>query len=141
MRCARKASSSAAPPAVPGASDGSMRCWRALPRGSGMWALALTKLDVLTGIDPIRICVAYQYKGKRYETMPPGRHAMETAKPIFEEMPGWTEAIGEARSLGQLPANARAYIERIGELAGIPIAIVSVGADRAATIVVTNPFA
>ncbi|SRR5579885_568865 len=110
-------------------------------RVNGMWALALTKLDVLTGIDPIRICVAYQYKGKRYETMPPGRHAMETAKPIFEEMPGWTEAIGEARSLGQLPANARAYIERIGELAGIPIAIVSVGADRAATIVVTNPFA
>jgi len=113
---------------------------RLAARVNGMWALALTKLDVLTGIDPIKLCVAYQYKGKRYETMPPGRHSMETAKPIFEEMPGWTEKIGSARSLGELPANARRYIERIGELAGISIAIVSVGADRAATIVLTNPF-
>jgi len=110
-------------------------------RVNGMWALALTKLDVLTGIDPLKLCVAYQYKGKRYETMPPGRHSMDTAKPIFEEMPGWMEKIGSARSLGELPANARRYIERIGELAGVSIAIVSVGAERAATIVLTNPFA
>jgi adenylosuccinate synthase len=110
-------------------------------RVNGMWALALTKLDVLTGIDPVKVCVGYQYKGKRHETMPPGRHSMETAKPIFEEMPGWSEHLGEARSLDELPANARRYIERIGELAGVPIAIVSVGADRAATIVLTNPFA
>ena len=114
---------------------------RLAARVNGMWALAVTKLDVLTGIDPLRLCVAYQYKGKRYETMPPGRHSMDTAKPIFEEMPGWTEPIGSARSLGELPANARRYIERIGELAGVPIAIVSVGAERAATIVLTNPFA
>ncbi len=110
-------------------------------RVNGMWALALTKLDVLTGIDPIKVCVAYQYKGKRYETMPPGRHAMDMAKPIFEELPGWKDPIGNARTLDQLPINARRYIERVGELAGVPIAIVSVGADRAATIVLTNPFA
>src|SRR5581483_11361936 len=110
-------------------------------RVNGMWALALTKLDVLTGIDPVKICVAYQYKGSRYETMPPGRHAMEAAKPVFEEMPGWSEAISDARSMEELPANARRYVERISELAGVPIAIVSVGADRAATIVLTNPFA
>ncbi|MGO9453737.1 MAG: adenylosuccinate synthase [Candidatus Binataceae bacterium] len=114
---------------------------RLAARVNGMWALAVTKLDVLTGIDPLKVCVAYQYKGKRYETMPPGRHSMETAKPIFEEMPGWMEPLGDARSMDQLPANARRYIERIGELAGVPIAIVGVGADRAATIVLTNPFA
>jgi adenylosuccinate synthase len=114
---------------------------RLAARVNGMWALALTKLDVLTGIDPIKLCVGYQYKGNRYETMPPGRHSMDTAKPIFEEMRGWTERIGDARSLGELPANARRYIERIGELAGVSIAIVSVGADRAATIVLNNPFA
>ncbi len=105
-----------------------------------MWGLALTKLDVLTGIDPIRICVAYRYKGRQYETMPPGRHAMESAKPIFEEMPGWKEPIGGARSMAELPANARRYVERIGELARVPIAIVSVGADREATIMLSNPF-
>ncbi|HKN01412.1 MAG TPA: adenylosuccinate synthase [Candidatus Binataceae bacterium] len=109
-------------------------------RVNGMWALAVTKLDVLTGIDPLKVCVAYQYKGERYETMPPGRHSMETAKPIFEEMPGWMEPLGDARSMDQLPNNARRYIERIGALAGVPIAIVGVGADRAATIVLTNPF-
>ena len=110
-------------------------------RVNGLWALALTKLDVLTGINPLKLCVAYQYKGKRYETMPPGRHSMMTAKPIFEEMPGWEEPIGEARSLAEMPENARRYIKRIEQLAGVPIAIVSVGADRAATIVLTNPFA
>ncbi len=109
-------------------------------RVNGMWGLALTKLDVLTGIDPIRICVAYRYKGRQYDTMPPGRHAMESAKPIFEEMPGWKEPIGGARSMAELPANARRYVERIGELARVPIAIVSVGADREATIVLSNPF-
>jgi adenylosuccinate synthase len=114
---------------------------RLAARVNGMWALALTKLDVLTGIDPLKLCVAYQYKGKRYETMPPGRHSMETAKPIFEEMPGWNEKIGSARSLGELPANARRYIERIGELTGVSIAIVSVGPERTATIVLNNPFA
>ena len=110
-------------------------------RVNGMWALALTKLDVLTGIDPIKVCIAYQYKGQRFERMPPGRNSMQAAKPIYEELPGWKERLGDARSLADLPAAARRYIERIGELAGVPIAIVSVGADRAATIVLTNPFA
>jgi len=114
---------------------------RLAARVNGMWGLALTKLDVLTGINPVKLCVAYQYKGKRYETMPPGRHSMETAKPIFEEMPGWTEPIGSARSMEELPTNARRYVQRIHELAGVPIAIISVGADRADTIVLINPFA
>ena len=109
-------------------------------RVNGLWGLAVTKLDVLTGIDPLKICVAYQYKGKRYETVPPGRHSIETAKPIFEELPGWNEHLSGARQLSDLPENTRRYIDRIAELVGVPIAMVGVGADREATIVVRNPF-
>jgi adenylosuccinate synthase len=109
-------------------------------RVNGLWGLALTKLDVLTGIDPVKICVAYHLGGRRYETPPPGRGKLGAVKPIYEEMRGWNEPIGEARSIAELPENARLYIERIGELAGVPIAMVGVGATREATIVLRNPF-
>ena len=113
---------------------------RLAARVNGMWALAVTKLDVLTRIDPVKICVAYQYKGKRYETMPPGRRAIDSVKPIYEELPGWTESLEGAQSLSELPDNAQRYIRRIGELAGVPVAMVGVGASREATIVLRNPF-
>jgi adenylosuccinate synthase len=109
-------------------------------RVNGLWGLAVTKLDVLTGLDPIKICVGYTYKGKRYETVPLGRHSIEAAKPIFEELPGWNEHIASARQLSELPATTRRYIDRIAELVGVQIAMVGVGADREATIVVKNPF-
>ena len=110
-------------------------------RVNGMWGLALTKLDVLTGIDPVKVCVAYQYKGKRYETLPPGRSALESVKPLYEEMRGWSEDLGNVRTLADLPESARLYVERIAGLSGVPIAMVGVGASREATIVVQNPFA
>ena len=109
-------------------------------RVNGLWGLAVTKLDVLTGIDPIKICVGYQFKGKRYETVPLGRHSIEASKPIFEELPGWTEHLSDARQLSDLPANTRRYVDRIAELVGVQVAMVGVGADREATIVVKNPF-
>ena len=109
-------------------------------RLNGMWGLALTKLDVLTGIDPLRICVAYQFGAKRYDEMPPGRGVLERARPIYEELPGWRESLNGARTLGELPAAARHYLERIAELAGVPLAMVGVGAAREATIVLNNPF-
>jgi adenylosuccinate synthase len=105
-----------------------------------MWGLALTKLDVLTGIDPLRICVAYQFGAKRYDEMPAGRSVLERARPIYEELPGWRESLNGARTLGELPAAARRYLERIAELAGVPLAMVGVGASREATIVLNNPF-
>jgi adenylosuccinate synthase len=114
---------------------------RMAARVSGLWGLAITKLDVLTGIDPIRICVGYQYRGRRYEIPPPGRRTIEKVKPIFEELPGWSDSLDGARSLNDLPAATRLYVARIGELVGVPIAMVGVGADRAATIVLNNPFA
>ncbi len=113
---------------------------RMAARVNGLWGLALTKLDVLTGIDPLQICVGYHYKGKRYETVPPGRRAIESAKPIYEEIRGWHDDISSARSLDELPEHTRIYIERIASLVGVPIAMVGVGAARDATIVLRNPF-
>jgi adenylosuccinate synthase len=109
-------------------------------RLNGMWGLALTKLDVLTGIDPLRVCVAYQLGAKRYDKMPPGRGTLERARPVYEEMPGWRESLSGARALNDLPPNARRYLERIAELAGVRLAMVGVGAPREATIVISNPF-
>jgi adenylosuccinate synthase len=109
-------------------------------RLNGMWGLALTKLDVLTGIDPLKICVAYQIRGKRFDQLPPSRHMLASVKPVYESMPGWEEGIGGARSLTDLPQNARRYLERLQELCGVRLAIVGVGASRDATIVLENPF-
>jgi adenylosuccinate synthase len=107
---------------------------------NGMWGLALTKLDVLTGIDPVQICVAYQLRGKRFDQLPAGRQFLDKVKPVYESLPGWEEAIGSARTLAELPGNARRYLERIRELCGVRLAIVGVGASREATIVLENPF-
>jgi adenylosuccinate synthase len=109
-------------------------------RLNGMWGLALTKLDVLTGIHPLRVCVAYQLGAKRYDEMPPGRGTLDRARPVYEEMPGWRESLSGARALSDLPPNARRYLERITELAGVRLAMVGVGAPREATIVLSNPF-
>lgn len=109
-------------------------------RVNGMWALAVTKLDVLSGIDPVKICVGYTVGKERYDEIPPGRHALAKAKPVYEEMPGWSGTLNGAQSLEELPPNARRYVERLGEIVGIPIAMVGVGASRDATIVLRNPF-
>ncbi|MGZ6252077.1 MAG: adenylosuccinate synthase [Candidatus Binataceae bacterium] len=109
-------------------------------RLNGMWGLALTKLDVLTGIDPLRVCVAYQLGAKRYDEMPPGRATLQRVRPIYEEMPGWSESLSSAHALNDLPPNARRYLDRIAELAGVRLAMVGVGAPREATIVLSNPF-
>src|SRR4029077_12157858 len=101
-------------------------------RLNGTWGLALTKLDVLTGIDPLKICVAYELRGQRYDEIPPERHLLEKVKPVFEEMSGWREDITHARSLAELPTAARHYLERIGELSGVKLAMVGVGAAREA---------
>lgn len=107
---------------------------------NGMWGLALTKLDVLTGIDPVQICVAYQLRGKRFDQLPPGRQLLGKVKAVYESLPGWKEPIGSARSLHELPENARRYLERVRELCRVRLAIIGVGASRDATIVLENPF-
>ena len=109
-------------------------------RLNGLTGLAITKLDVLTGLNPLKICVAYDLKGKRLTVPPASLTDLEQCRPIYEEYPGWQKDITKARSLADLPAAARTYLEKITQLSGVPIQIVSVGPDRDETIVLGNPF-
>ncbi|HEV3112654.1 MAG TPA: adenylosuccinate synthase [Candidatus Binataceae bacterium] len=109
-------------------------------RLNGAWGLALTKLDVLTGIDPLRICIAYERASQRYNEMPPGRIGLDKVRPIYEDLPGWHESLQGARSLNDLPAPARRYLDRIADLTAVPLAMVGTGAAREATIMLSNPF-
>ncbi len=103
--------------------------------------LCLTKLDVLDGLETLRICVAYESAGVTLNHPPVGAEAFEKCKPIYIEMPGWTEPTNGIQTYDELPANARAYIAKIEELLGIPADIVSTGAERKHTIVRRHPFA
>ncbi|MFK5951125.1 MAG: adenylosuccinate synthase [Methylococcales bacterium] len=102
--------------------------------------ICLTKLDVLDGLDKIGICTAYNIKGKLTEIAPLGADQYEECVPVIEEMPGWEGATAGVTDLDKLPANAKAYIERIEELIGVKIAILSTGPDRDETIIINNPF-
>ncbi len=110
-------------------------------RLNGLSGLAITKLDVLGGLGPLRVCVGYRLDGKVVEEMPQDLCDLERAEPVYEELPGWDGALGEARQLDQLPAEARRYLARIEELLGVPLALVSVGPGREETMVFQNPFA
>lgn len=103
-------------------------------RVNGIDGIALTKLDVLTGIDPIRICVAYEAGGERFDTFPASLSVLRALSPVYEEMPGWTESLRGARSLADLPAAARRYVDRLEGLVGAPMVMISVGAGREETI-------
>jgi len=104
---------------------------------SGIDGLALTKIDVLTGVDPLRICVGYELNGRRIDRVPTTPRAWERVQPIYEDMPGWTEPLAGVTSLGDLPTNARRYVGRLVALAGAPVVILSVGPDREQTIQIT----
>jgi adenylosuccinate synthase len=101
---------------------------------SGADELAIMLLDVLSDLDEVRICTAYEYEGRTIEHFPPFAHQLERCKPIYETLPGWKCDISGCRSLEQLPTAARSYLERIHNLLGLPIRIVSIGPDREQTI-------
>lgn len=103
-------------------------------RLNGPTEIALTKLDVLGGLDELRLCVAYRYKGAELAYPPQEENAMAHVEPVYETMPGWTGDISGCRAYGDLPQAARDYIGRIEELLDIPVRIVSVGPDRDQTI-------
>jgi adenylosuccinate synthase len=109
---------------------------RQAARLNGLTGIALTKLDVLTGMDPLRICTAYRAGAERFTRVPASTHLLEAAVPEYEEMPGWTTPLSSARTLADLPVNARRYVARLEELTATPIAMVSVGAEREETILV-----
>lgn len=103
---------------------------------NGLTDIALTKLDVLSEFDTIKVCIAYECEGKRYDYFPMQQSVLFHAKPIYEELPGWKgEDISECRSFDELPANAQAYVKHLEEITNARISFVSVGPDRDQTIV------
>lgn len=102
-------------------------------RVSGITDLSINSIDVLTGLDTVKICTAYELDGEKITEYPANLDQLRRCKPIFEELPGWTEDITGCRSLDELPENARNYLERISELCGVHISIFSVGPDREQT--------
>jgi adenylosuccinate synthase len=97
-------------------------------------AIVLNKLDILSGIETIRLCVAYDIDGRRVETWPSSGSALSRAVPVYEDFEGWEEPIHDVRSLADLPENARRYVSALEEHAGVPIVFVSVGPERTQTI-------
>ena len=109
---------------------------------NGISGMCITKLDVMDGIENINICVGYELPdGSKTDILPCGSDAVETCKPIYETMPGWSESTFGVKEYDKLPENAKAYLKRIEEVCGAPVAIVSTGPDREETIVLHHPFA
>lgn len=109
-------------------------------RVSGITDLSLNSIDVLTGIEKLKICIAYKYKGEMITEFPASLKNLAECEPVYEELPGWSEDITGCKSLNELPVNARHYLERVSQLTGIPLSIFSVGPDRNQTNVVASPW-
>jgi adenylosuccinate synthase len=105
-------------------------------RVNGVTDFVLTKLDVLTGLEQVPVCVAYDVDGTRHDEMPVNQSDFHHAVPVYEYLPGWWEDITGARTVEELPANARAYVERVEQLSGARVSAIGVGPARDATIVV-----
>ena len=102
--------------------------------------ICLTKLDVLDGLDLIKICVAYEIDGKRTSTPPFSAEGYDIAKPVYIEMPGWNRSTVGTRSFDELPIEAQNYIRKLEELSQLPVDILSTGPDRDETLIIQNPF-
>ena len=114
--------------------------FRTAIRVNGMTSLALTKLDTLSGIHPIKVCTAYRHKGKRLSDFPVSRRAQLEVEPVYESFPGFSGDISGARRFSDLPLSARAYILQIERWLGLPVSIVSVGQSRDQTIIRDKKF-
>ncbi len=108
---------------------------------NGLTSLCLTKLDVLDGLEELKICNGYEYKGQTLSVAPVGADALEACVPVYETMPGWSESTVGCKSIDDLPQAAKNYIARLSELVDVPIDIVSTGPDRAETIVLKDLYA
>lgn len=97
---------------------------------NGFTELVLTKLDILSGFEEVRVCVAYDIDGQRYEYLPARIEDVARATPVYETLPGWSEDITGVRRMADLPTNARRYVERVAQLADTPVNVVSVGPER-----------
>src|SRR5690606_32395979 len=107
---------------------------------SSVSGLCVTKLDVLDGLETIRICVGYELDGVPVASLASVIGRLAECQPIYEEMPGWSQSTVGVTRYADLPGNARSYLERIEDLAGVPLDIISTGPDREQTIVKRHPF-
>jgi adenylosuccinate synthase len=108
-------------------------------RVNGITDFFLTKLDVLSGLDTVPVCVAYDVDGRRTDEMPMTQTDVHHAVPVYEELPGWWEDLSQCRTLDELPTNARAYVARLEELCGARISAIGVGPGRDQTIALRTP--
>jgi adenylosuccinate synthase len=99
-------------------------------RLNGLSEIFLTKLDVLSGFETVRMCVGYRADGQDWDDVPPHQSLFHRAEPVWEDLPGWSDELVDARTFDDLPAAARAYVRRVEELAGVPVSVVSVGPAR-----------
>ncbi len=109
-------------------------------RLNGLTGIAITKLDVLGGLESLQICTGYEYNGEILQDFPASLNILSECKPIYETVPGWSEDISKIRAIENLPQNARNYLNRIEELIETPIHLISLGPARDETIMVINPF-
>lgn len=103
-------------------------------RVNGITDIALTKLDVLSGIDPLKVCIGYESGGEQFTSFPQQQRVLYECQPIYEQVPGWSEPIGDAKSFDDLPASAVEYIRYIEKATEVPVTLASVGPQRAATL-------
>jgi adenylosuccinate synthase len=107
---------------------------------NGVSGLCITKLDVLDGVEAVKICVGYQVEGQLSDILPVGAEELERCVPVYEELPGWMESTVAVKTYKGLPKAARAYLQRIEELCAVPIDLISTGPDREETIVLRHPY-
>ena len=109
-------------------------------RVNGLNRMALTKLDTLTGLNPLKICTGYKVGRKVIDAFPADLGLLDKAKPVFEEMPGWTRDIQDVRRLEDLPRNTLRYVRRLEKHLGVPFSFISLGPQREQTILLERPF-
>ncbi len=108
---------------------------------NGVTGLCVTKLDVLDGLETLRICIGYRCGGSEFQVPPAGAESLEACEPVYIDLPGWRDSTVGVRDHAALPKNARAYLERVEEVVGVPVDIVSTGPERTENIVLRHPFA
>ncbi len=107
---------------------------------NSLTGLCITKLDVLDGLETIRMCASYNYQGENLHMPPLGADAIELCEPVYESMPGWSESTVGVKNIDDLPENAKNYLKRLEEMVGVPVDIVSTGPERDETIILNHPF-
>ena len=105
-----------------------------------MSGICFTKLDVLDGLETVRVATGYKVHGQVCDILPVGADALSVCEPVYEDFPGWKESTVGIKSFDKLPVNAQVYLRRLEELVGAPISIISTGPDRNETIIKVNPF-